>query len=116
MKKLISLLIFIPLGIVMIILSVANRHPVSFGFDPVNPETPFFEITLPFFVFLFIVLIGGMVLGAMATWWGQGKHRKTARHAKREAARLEKELEEQKKTGKTRPADDTTAEILALTG
>ncbi len=96
LKKLISLLILLPIAIVLIVLSVANRHPVVFNLDPINPDQPFLSFTLPFFVFLFIALLAGMILGSMSTWVTQGKHRKHARESKREAIKWQHEAEEQK--------------------
>ncbi|MCF6322108.1 MAG: lipopolysaccharide assembly protein LapA domain-containing protein [Rhizobiaceae bacterium] len=96
MKKLVSLIIFIPIAIVLIVLSVANRHPVVFNLDPINPDQPFLAITLPFFVFLFAALLIGLLLGGMATWFTQGKHRKLARETKREATKWQHEAQEQK--------------------
>jgi len=96
MKKLVSLIIFVPIAIVLIVLSVANRHPVVFNLDPINPDQPFFAITLPFFVFLFAALLTGLVLGGMATWFTQGKHRKLARETRREAVKWQHEAEDQK--------------------
>ncbi len=96
MKKLISLIIFAPIAIILIILSVANRHPVVFNFDPINPQQPFLAVTLPFFVFIFLALLTGLLLGSLSTWFTQGKHRKNARETKREAVKWQREAEEQK--------------------
>ncbi len=96
MKKLISLIILAPVAILLIILSVANRHPVVFNFDPINPQQPFLAVTLPFFVFIFLALLAGLLLGSLSTWFTQGKHRKNARETKREAVKWQREAEEQK--------------------
>ena len=96
MKKLLSLLVFLPIAIILIVLSVANRHPVVFNFDPINPEVPFLAVTLPFFLYLFIAVLLGMVIGSMATWFTQGKHRKMAREQKRDAVKWQHEAQEQK--------------------
>ncbi len=96
MKKLISAIIFAPIAIVLIVLSVANRHSVTFNLDPINPEQPFLAVTLPFFVFLFAALFAGLVIGSISTWFSQSRHRKLAREKKREAAKWQNEAEEQK--------------------
>lgn len=96
MKKLISLVVFVPLAIVLIVLSVANRHPVTFNMDPINPAQPFLAFTMPFFVFLFLALLTGLFLGSVFTWFSQSKHRKFAREKKHEAAKWQNEAEEQK--------------------
>ena len=96
MKKLISLAVFVPLAIVLIVLSVANRHLVTFNMDPINPAQPFLSFTMPFFVFLFLALLAGLLLGSVFTWFSQSKHRKFARKQKHEADKWQHEAEEQK--------------------
>ena len=108
MKKLISIAVFVPLAIVLIVLSVANRHLVTFNMDPINPAQPFLAFTMPFFVFLFLALLTGLFLGSMFTWFSQSKHRKFAREKKHEAAKWQSEAEEQKKL-----AEQLTAMIAA---
>ncbi|MGO7624316.1 LapA family protein, partial [Rhizobium ruizarguesonis] len=49
------------------------------GFLSLWPEDQVLAVSAPFFVFLFIALITGMLIGAAATWFSQGKHRKRAR-------------------------------------
>jgi len=96
MKKVLSLLIFAPIAIALIVLSVANRHPVRLNFDPINTEQPFLAFSLPFFIFLFIALITGLLLGAVMTWFSQAKYRKLARQGKREAVKWQRQADEQK--------------------
>lgn len=96
MKKILSFLIFVPIAITLIVLSVANRHPVRLNFDPINTEQPFLAFSMPFFIFLFIALITGLLLGAVMTWFSQAKYRKLARQGKRETAKLQRQADEQK--------------------
>ena len=96
MKKILSFLIFAPIAIALIVLSVANRHPVRLNFDPINPEQPFLAFSLPFFVFLFIALFAGLLLGAVTTWFTQAKYRKLARQGKRDTAKWQRQADEQK--------------------
>ena len=90
-KKIINLLILLPLGIILIIFCVANRQSVSLAFNPFRPEDQVLSLSAPLFVFLFIALIIGMFVGAAATWLGQGKHRKRARNEAKEAVRWQTE-------------------------
>ncbi len=90
-KKIINLLILLPLGIILIIFCVANRQSVSLAFNPFRPEDQVLSLSAPLFVFLFIALIIGMFVGAAATWLGQGKHRKRARNEAKEAVRWQAE-------------------------
>lgn len=93
MRKLFNLFFFIPIAIVLILLSVANRHFVTFGIDPLNTQDPAFAISLPFFVFIFIALIIGAIIGASLTWVSQGKHRKALKEKSYEANRIRREHE-----------------------
>ena len=93
MRKLVNLLILLPLAIVLIFLSVANRQDVRFSLDPLNATEPALSVTLPFFVFLFCVLLLGMVIGGTVTWWSQGKYRKELRAKRNEAERYRRQGE-----------------------
>ena len=91
MRRFYNLFLLFPLAIILILLSVANRQVVTFSLDPLNSETPALAFELPFFVFLFIALFFGLVLGGFITWWGQGKHRKALRVVSGEAESLKRE-------------------------
>ncbi|RCS24885.1 DUF1049 domain-containing protein [Phyllobacterium salinisoli] len=87
-NRLVTLVVFVPLAIVLIALSVANRHDVTVTLDPFNPGNPALSYTAPLFVWLFGTLITGLILGGLVTWFTQGKYRKLARTRKAEADRL----------------------------
>lgn len=65
--------------------------------DPFNSADPAFSVSMPFFVFLFAALLLGMVIGSVATWFKQGKHRKNAREEHSKAVKWQDEAENQKK-------------------
>lgn len=96
MKKLLYLLLYIPVAIILIILSVANRQTVTLGLDPFNIEQPALSFDLPFFVFLFCALLVGMFIGSVVTWFRQGRYRKEMKQAHEEAERLGRLIEEEK--------------------
>lgn len=95
-KKVVSLAVMIPLGIILIVLSVANRQNVTLALNPFRPEDQALSISAPFFVFLFAALILGLVIGSSITWFTQGKHRKRARSEAREAVKWHAEADRQK--------------------
>ncbi|MDF1608316.1 LapA family protein [Hoeflea sp. YIM 152468] len=95
-KRIIALAIFVPLGIALIMLSVANRTAVTLALNPFNPADTVLSVTLPFFVFLFVTLIIGMIIGSLATWFKQGKHRQRARANANEAVKWHSEADRQK--------------------
>ncbi|MGI9388158.1 MAG: hypothetical protein ACR2OX_12080 [Methyloligellaceae bacterium] len=92
-------------AILFVTLSVANRHDVTLVLDPFKPENPVFSLTLPFFAYLFAALFFGIVLGGMASWFSQGKWRKTARQRTREAYKWKQEADRltQERDVNTRP-------------
>jgi uncharacterized integral membrane protein len=90
-KRIISLVVFVPIGIVLIVLAVANRQVVTLALNPFRPEDGMLAVSAPFFLFLFLALLIGLFLGSFVTWWSQGKHRKQARVEARSAARWQNE-------------------------
>lgn len=92
-KKIVNVLVLIPIGIVLIVLSVANRQSVTLALNPFRPEDSVLSITAPFFVYLFLAVIFGLVVGSLATWFTQGKHRKRARIEASEAVKWHTEAE-----------------------
>ena len=105
MRKLLNFIVLLPVGIILIALSVANRHSVRFSFDPLNPESPFLSFSMPFFVYLFLALLVGMLIGGMATWWTQGRHRKELKSVRAENYRLDREMNVLKDQTKQEPAE-----------
>jgi heme/copper-type cytochrome/quinol oxidase subunit 1 len=92
--------IVVPLGIVLIALAVVNRKPVQLVLDPFGALDPSLAIEAPLFLLVLGVFAVGLIVGGIATWFTQGKWRRMAREEAREARdwrrqadRLEKELE-----------------------
>ena len=99
-RKLILALVVVPLGVVLVALAVVNRKPVELILNPFGAAEPGLSLQAPLFLLLLGGFALGLVAGGIATWLGQGKWRRTAREEAREARqwrrqadRLEKELE-----------------------
>ncbi|MEI2300737.1 DUF1049 domain-containing protein [Ensifer sp. MJa1] len=92
-KKLINIVVLIPVGVILIVLSVANRQSVTLALNPFRPEDSVLSVSAPFFVFLFLAVIVGVILGAAATWFSQGKYRRRARNEANEALKWHREAE-----------------------
>jgi len=105
MRKLINLVILVPIAVVLIVLSVANRQTVTLSLDPFNMETPVLSLSLPFFVFLFGAVLAGMVLGSIATWFKQSRYRQGYRDERDRAEKARRETEELRKTIETKPEE-----------
>ena len=80
-------------GVLLITLGVANRHSVQLVLDPFNPEAPVISAALPFYAYLFAMLILGVLLGSFATWIGQGRWRRLVRTRTHESLRWKGEAE-----------------------
>jgi uncharacterized integral membrane protein len=91
--RILSLLIGAAGAVLLIALALTNRHTVTLKLDPFHPDNPVLYIPAPFYWFLFAAVIVGVVLGGLATWFGQGKWRYTARQRTQEAARWKAEAE-----------------------
>lgn len=95
-RKIVNIVVLVPVAIVLIVLSVANRQPVRMALNPFRPEDSVLSLTAPFFVFLFLALLLGMIIGAVATWISQHKYRKRARVEATEAVKWQTEADRQK--------------------
>ena len=92
-RKIVSLLIAFPGAVLLVTLAIANRHSVRLVLDPFRPEEPALSLALPFYAYLFGVLILGVILGGLATWLTQGHWRKAARTRGQEARRWHSEAD-----------------------
>ncbi|MFD1198359.1 lipopolysaccharide assembly protein LapA domain-containing protein [Brucella gallinifaecis] len=87
-KRIVTIVIFVPLAIILIALSVANRQSIGLTIDPFNPGNPALTYQAPLFIWLFGALILGALIGAAVTWLAQGKHRRRNRAYKKETSQL----------------------------
>ena len=93
LRRLVSLLIAFPLGVVLVALAVSNRHAVQLVLDPFRPESPALALELPFYVYILGALVLGVILGGVATWMSQSRWRRTARVQGQRAQRFEAEAD-----------------------
>lgn len=93
-KRIVGWLVLVPLCAVLIVLALANRHLVAVN---LNPFTAIGDLEpgtgVPLFLVMFAVLLVGVLLGGIATWFAQGQHRRDERAFKRENERLHRELD-----------------------
>jgi uncharacterized integral membrane protein len=95
-----------PLALATLAVCVANRITVPLYIDPFTVEntTPFLQ--LPLYLVMLGCLAVGVLMGGIVVWFGQGKHRRAARAARKDVERLSKDLEDAKRSLNAAPAQD----------
>ena len=92
MRKFLSALVVIPLGVLFVVFAVANRHLVTVSFDPFDSVNPSVAVSMPLFVVIIVVAILGVAAGGTATWFRQRRWRRAARRHEAEARRARSEI------------------------
>ncbi len=100
------------LGLVLLTLALANRQMVGLRLLPDEPGSylglnP--SIQVPLFLVIFAGIVIGLLIGFVWEWLREHKHRAAASTAKREAAKLQREVVKLREAS-ANPED----EILAL--
>jgi len=93
--RLLKFIVIAPLAAILLIFAYANREWVTIYFDPIG-GSGLKPVPAPQYAVLFVAMAIGIVLGGVSTWIGQAKHRRAAREAKAEIARLRGELQAQR--------------------
>src|SRR5581483_1155933 len=93
LRRFVFFLVRFPPPVLLITLAVANRHGVRLVLDPFRPDEPVLSVVLPFYAYLFGMLLIGIVIGGLATWITQARWRRTARRRTAEAARWQAEAD-----------------------
>jgi uncharacterized integral membrane protein len=92
-RRIVTVLILVPLAIVVVSLAVANRQSVIVSFDPFDPAHPALTRALPLYLLMLMLVIGGVLIGGSAAWLRQGKWRRAARLADAQARELRAEVD-----------------------
>ncbi|TPQ31941.1 DUF1049 domain-containing protein [Bradyrhizobium guangdongense] len=92
MRKFLTALILIPLGLLFVVFAVANRQFVTVSFDPFMANDPALSTTLPLFLLLILVAALGVLAGGCAVWFGQRRWRRAARKHEADARSVRAEL------------------------
>ena len=96
MTRVLKLIVLVPIAVLCVAFAVANRQVVAVSFDPFVANDPALAIVAPMFLLVFILLMAGVVMGGVATWLGQGRHRKAARRAQADLDALHTQIEQLK--------------------
>jgi uncharacterized integral membrane protein len=100
-RKIVNLVIVLPLAVIFVIFAVANRHWVTVSFDPFNSTDPSIALSLPLFLVIILSAIAGVLAGGTATWLKQGHWRRAARRHEADAAAARAELSASRGTNTT---------------
>src|SRR5438105_7824393 len=111
-RKLVLVIILVPLAVAFITFAVANRQIVVVSLDPFDQSHPAIAISLPLFALILVFIIGGVVVGGVAAWLRQSKWRRAARRAQWEARELRAEVDELKRRGRS-TTEPTSSGMLA---
>jgi uncharacterized integral membrane protein len=112
MRKFLTALIVIPLGLLFVVFAVANRHFVTVSFDPFNSRDPSVATAMPLFALIIVVAILGVLAGGIATWFRQGYWRRAARQHEADARQARAELADLRAS--TAAASPANSRFLAL--
>ena len=95
MRKFLSTLVLVLLGLILIVFAVANRHLVTVSFDPFGSGDSAFNLRPePLFVIIIAAMIVGVVAGGSATWFRQRHWRRAARQHEADARQARAQLAE----------------------
>jgi hypothetical protein len=92
-RRIIWFAVALPAAVVLITLAVVNRHGVRLVLDPFRPDAPVISLVLPFYAYLFGMLLIGIVIGGAAVWLTQARWRRSARRRAAEAQRWQAEAD-----------------------
>lgn len=87
MKRLLSWLAMLVVGVIVVVFSISNRTLVTLDFWPL----PFLQ-DAPIYAPVLVAGFVGFIFGGIIAWFSAGSSRSKARHASRRASGLEKDL------------------------
>lgn len=93
MKAFFKALVLVPVALLIVLFSVANRGAVRVSFDPFSRDLPALSYEVPLFAVVLAAIFVGVLVGGLASWLAQGKHRKAARRGRREVEALRSETQ-----------------------
>jgi uncharacterized integral membrane protein len=107
MRKFLTGLVLISLGVILVDFAVANRHLVTVSFDPFGSGDPAFDFRPQrLFVIIFASLILGVLAGGSATWFRQRRWRRAARQHEADARQARAQLAGLRAAATTSPRYD----------
>ncbi|WP_363351099.1 LapA family protein [Methylocystis echinoides] len=93
MKAILRIIIFVPLALLILFFSMANRAPVKIGLDPFSPPDTGASIEAPMFIVVLAAMAIGVLAGGVSSWLGHLPVRRAAKVARAEAKKTRLEIE-----------------------
>jgi uncharacterized integral membrane protein len=95
MRTLLRLIIFVPLGLLILFFAMANRTSVKISLDPFpEPDSGGLSFDAPLFLVVMASVAIGVLAGGVSSWLSHLSVRRAARQARAEAFRARGEMEE----------------------
>lgn len=111
MKKLVSWLIWFPIGVLAVVFFVANRQFVAISLDPFSPENPAIATpALPLWFWLTLFLLVGFFAGGLGMW---ASERPARRKARAEIRALKAELRTRERAAEPANSSDNLPTLKA---
>ena len=98
LRRIVGWVVLVPLCLVLVGFGLANTQKVNVYFNPLGGHAADADTGIPLFFLLFGVLLMGVVLGGVATWFTQRHHRRDVRSYRRETERLNREVDAMRRT------------------
>ncbi|WP_412057246.1 lipopolysaccharide assembly protein LapA domain-containing protein [Bartonella sp. DGB2] len=83
-KRILAAIILVPLAILLIAFIIENRAPVALTLNLFGLGGSDFNYEAPLFIWLFLFLILGLLIGGATIWLSQHKYRKALKHCQAE--------------------------------
>jgi uncharacterized membrane protein (DUF106 family) len=93
LRKIVAIVVLVPLVVLIVAFAIANRQTVVVSFDPFSSAEPAYAARLPLYALILIVLIAGVIIGGFAAWLRQASWRRLARELDSDVRALHQELE-----------------------
>lgn len=94
MKAVLRIIVFVPLALLILFFSMANRSPVRIGLDPfATSDAPGPSVEAPMFLVVLASMAIGVLAGGVASWLGHLAVRRDAKIARSEAKKTRLEVE-----------------------
>ena len=94
MARILKLMIIAPIAVLFLVFAFANRQFVAVSFDPFGSvDDSAYSLDAPLFIILILSMMLGVVMGGVAVWLGQGRHRRAARASQAHVEKLRADLQ-----------------------